>query len=68
MTLFAIAVLAVVAGLAWFGWRQRRAGKIEAERDALSKLTEAQRDQLDAAMRAPVDKRELVDRLREKGL
>ena len=68
MTLTLILLLALGLGGWGLALRLKRLGRGEAERDALGKLTEAQRAQLDAAMRAPVDKRELVGRLRKDGL
>ncbi len=66
--LIASAALAIVGGLAWFGYRLKRAGRIEAEHDALAKAVEIQHAQLQAGADAPRTREELVDRLRSSGL
>lgn len=67
MTAALVALSILALALVYAGWRWRRAGRIEAERDALETAVEIKDAQAKAAVDAPRSKRDLVDELRRNG-
>ena len=61
-------VVAVLGFLVWWGVRERKAGAATVENKVLTKTTEVQQKQLDAANKRRGDKEAVVDRLRREGL